>query len=183
MCDVLIPALIGVAALGLLGNGGTGCDNCPTGPVCAVTQVGNETITIPQLAGEGTNVIQVSAQDYAYQAPQPGPFHQAGPAFHQAGPAYQQAGPAPYQPAPAPYQGAPNAYGPYGPAQQGPAVGHYDAMSPAPYQAPAYQDNVGASINYDGQSAVGVGTYSNPNGAGIGANIGDASIGLGAQSY
>lgn len=157
MCDVLIPAIIGVAALGLLGGGnavGSGCDNCPTGPVCAVTQVGNKTITVPQLAGEGTNVVQVSAQhDFSYQAQQPGP-------------APYHAGPAPYQPAPHIGQG-----------------GHFNG-APAYYDP--YQSNLGASINYDGQSALGAGTYSSPDGgAGFGANVGGlgANIGVGPTSY
>lgn len=182
MCDVLIPALIGVAALGLLGGGGgavagSGCDNCPTGPVCAVEQVGNKTITYPQLAGEGTNVVQVSAQHHqGYGAPQ-GHF--------------QQAPQAQYQPAPQSYYYAP------GPEAHMGHAGHYGAPA---YQDP-YQTNVGGSINYDGQSALGAGAYGNEYGAGvganvggldagvgvggggIGANVGDVGVGLGAQSY
>ena len=154
MCDVLIPALIGVAALGLLGGGGAiggGCDNCPTGPACAVTQYGNYTVTIPQLAGEGTNVQQVAVQDqYAYAAPmQPAPY------------AGQHTGPAPYvAPAPAPYG----------------AIGHYDAAPAAAYGASANvggQSAVGAG-GYMDPSGVGVG-------ANVGAF--DANIGVGSRAY
>ncbi len=55
MCAILIPAIIGVAALGLLGGGGS-CDTC---------------VVIPQQNGEGTNVVAVSSQNqYAYAQPQ-----------------------------------------------------------------------------------------------------------------
>lgn len=155
MCDVLIPALIGVGALALLGGGtaGAGCDNCPTGPVCAVTQYGNYTVTIPQLAGEGTNVQQVPVQDQFAYAPPPVPY------------GGQPVGPAPYAgaavapaPAPAPYGG----------------VGHYDPNAAAAYGASAMD-----------QSAVGASGYVDPNGAGVSANVGafDASIDTGARAY
>jgi len=71
MCDVIIPALIGVAALGLLGGGigGIGGDNCNScGPAA-----GGYSITIPQEVGDVTHGIPVavgSQQEYAY-APQP----------------------------------------------------------------------------------------------------------------
>ncbi len=154
MCDVIIPALIGVGALALLGGGGAGgCDNCPTGPACAVTQYGNYTVTIPQLAGEGTNVQQVAVQDqFAYAPPmQPAPY------------AGQPVGPAPYaapQPGPAPYG----------------AIGHYDAGPAAAY---------GASANVGGQSAIGAGGYADPNGVGVGANVGafDVNAGVGSRAY
>jgi len=68
MCDVLIPALIGVAALGLLG-GGIGGDSCnPCGPTA-----GGYSITIPQEVGDVTHGVPVavgSQQQYAY-APHP----------------------------------------------------------------------------------------------------------------
>ncbi len=147
MCAILIPAIIGVAALGLLGGGGGSCDTC---------------MVIPQQAGQGTNVVAVSSQDqYAYAQPQ------------------QSYGYGAPQQAYAPQYAAPQqAYAPqYGAPQYG---------APAPQYAEAYGDNgVGASIGANGQSALGVGTYSNPSGAGFGANIGgiDASIGTGSRNY
>jgi hypothetical protein len=161
MCDVIIPALIGVGALALLGGGGGavagGCDNCPTGPACAVTQYGNYTVTIPQLAGEGTNVMQVPAQDqFAYAPPmQHAPYagQAAGPAPHMAHAGYAA-------PAPAP------AYG---------GIGHYDADPAAAYGASAVAGNEG----------IGAGAYANPNGVGLGANVGgfDAGVDVGARAY
>jgi len=88
MCAILIPALVGVGALALLGGGiGGGCNSCNTPPAQACTQTcSGETITIPQLAGQGTNVMAAQPQ-YSYAPP--------------------QMGPASYGPAPAPYYGDP----------------------------------------------------------------------------
>lgn len=153
MCDVLIPALIGVGALALLGGGnaGVGCDNCPTGPACAVTQYGNYTVTIPQLAGEGTNVQQVAVQDQFAYAPPPAPY------------GGQPVGPAPYAttevaPAPAPYGG----------------IGHYDPNAAAAYGASAMDQSAIGAGSYVDPSGVGVG-------ANVGAF--DANVGIGARAY
>ena len=136
MCAILVPALIGVAALGLLGGGVGG--NC-----------GSDCITIPQQAGEGTNVVYTQQQQYAYAQPQQ---------------SYGYAG----QQAYAPQQ----SYGPqYG--------------VPAPQYGAPYNSGIGAGVDVNGQSAVGAGAYADPNGVGLGANVGgvDASIGLGARNY
>jgi hypothetical protein len=62
---------------------------------------------------------------------------------------------------------------------------------PAPYagagygQQTYYGNETGASVNYNGQSAVGVGGYADPGGMGVGANVGglDAGVNLGNRSY
>lgn len=159
MCGILVPALIGVGALALLGGGGGaigGCDTCATGPVPAVSQSGNYTITIPQLAGEGTNVTAASAgPSYAYAPPMQGP-------------AYAPQGAA------------------YGQVPAGPSGYDYGAPPPQPpYSAYTGDAGVGASVDYNGQSALGAGGYADPNGIGVGANVGgmDASVGLGSRTY
>lgn len=80
MCDVLIPALIGLGALGLLG-GGIGGNSCGS----------NYQITIPQEVGQVTNGI-------------PTPM---APACSPMMPSYPQAAPAPYAGQVGGYYGAP----------------------------------------------------------------------------
>jgi len=86
MCDLLIPAIIGVAALGLLGGGIGGNQNA--------------TVTIPQEVGQVTHGAPAYAapQQYAYAAPQAGPAYypqpQPAPAYYNPAPGYaaQQGG-------------------------------------------------------------------------------------------
>lgn len=104
MCAILIPALVGVGALALLGGGiGGGGNSCNTAPQQACAQSANG-ITIPQLAGQGTNVMSAQ-QQYSYN-PQP-----MGPQSYGPPPAqYNQYSMAPAQ-YPAPYQGDPGMVG------------------------------------------------------------------------
>lgn len=162
MCDVIIPALLGVAALGLLGGGiGGDCGN----PCAAPAQCGGYCITIPQQVGDVTNGMPVGASpQYAYSQPQQMPAYgqrQQMPAY--GGANYPMA---PQYPAPA-----------YG----GESMGHY-GQAPAPYYGGAGMD---AGVDIGGQSGVGAGGYANPGGVGFGANVGglDASVGMGARSY
>lgn len=160
MCGALIPAILGVAALGLLG-GGVGGNSC-----------GTASVTIPQESGEFTHGI-TAGPGYGYQQQQ---FAYAAPQQAYAQPAYAT------QPAPvfnsAPGYAATQGY--YGPPSQ-PA---YGAAEPAGYGYPV-DSTVGGSLGYNGQSVVGAGVDVDPGGVGVGANVGgiNAGIGVGPHSY
>lgn len=160
MCDILIPALLGVAALGLL-SGGVGGGGSSTYTV------------IPQEVGDVTNGIPVAStsQPYDYNA---GQFAYAAPQAQYAAPAYAPQHSHGYQAAPQ--------HGYHAAPQQG----HYSGQSVAPAYG-SYNDGAGfgAGVNYDGQQAVGAGAYAGDGGVGIGANVGgmDAGVGIGARTY
>lgn len=169
MCDVIIPAILGLGALALL-SGGTGSCNPCAEPVSPHMQSGNYTITIPQLNGEATHAMMVPSQEFAYYPAQqtgyaPGPLAVHNTSYQAAPQAYV----APDYATPG-YSPAGYGYAPTGDAP--PPSGHYDA-------------GFGANIGVDGQSAVGAGGYVNPGGVGLDANVGgvDASVGLGNRSY
>jgi hypothetical protein len=160
MCDILIPAIIGIAALGALSGGIGG---------------GSSTVTIPQQVGDVTNGVPV------YSAAQP---YGGQPAFGAAQPSYGYAAPAPAPygaPAPAGYAAGPGYSSPYA-AQAGPAAPYGYAGQSAVH---SHGPDVGASVNVGGQSALGAGAYAGDGGVGLGANVGglDAGIGIGSQSY
>jgi len=140
MCDVLIPALIGLGALGLLGGGigGNACGNsCDSG----------YSITIPQEVGQVTNGI-------------PTPM---APACSPMMPSYPQAAPAPYAGQPGGYYGAPApAYpGPGYAATSGPAGVGADVQV-------GNQSLVGVNAGADNYGT-GVGANVGPVGVGVGA--------------
>lgn len=169
MCDVIIPALLGVAALGLLGGGmGGSCSNA--------------TVTIPQEVGDVTHGVPVSAdygyeaQQYAYAPPQEYYAQQAPVAYNPA-PGYAAtqgyAGPAP---APA-YGPEPAGYGYPVDSTVGGSI-NYDGQSAVGAGVGVDDGGVGLGANV-GPLDAGVGVGS----GGIGANVGGLGVGVGSRSY
>lgn len=149
MCDVIIPAILGVAALGLLGGGIGGSQGTY--------------VTIPQEVGDTTNAIPC----YSYSQPhyaQADQFAYAAPQQAYAQPAYA---PQPAYPAQPGYAASEGYYAP----QQQP---YYDG-SPAGYGYPV-DSTVGAGVGVD-NSGVGIGA--NVGDFGVGAGVGDGGVGVG----
>ena len=80
MCDVLIPALIGIGALALLGGGVS--SNC--GPCAAPAQGSN--IVIPQQSGIVTNGIPTSSAPAEFYSQAPAPSYAAAAPYQTAAP-------------------------------------------------------------------------------------------------